>query len=516
VDSFEDLGTPPELVEALAAEGIESPTPLQESAVPLLRKGNNVVLAAGPGSGLMAAWALPLLDRYPPEGMHAHILVLAGDRVASQRLAESMARLAQHTGHSVAALGSSWVLPGRAQVLVGTPDDVFTAAQGGSISLDSLQALVVDQAQVIDRLGGLDAIERILPFVPSAAQRVLSALPVTPDVRDFAERHLRRAVTLPPPYDPSGNPLRGEVRYRVVPEPVEEHVADLVDQLLEEGARHALVFCRSEDRAADVGDRLTLRGYVAGAPGDEDVPVWLGVDALEARAVARDREGVAVVSCDVPSDPDSLDRRHSIAAGGVILVLAREVAHLKDVARRTGYSTAPFPPPTPVHGNESIRRLHDTLEAALESEDIGPYLVALAPLFDRHDPAEVAAAAVALLRRKGPSGFAAAPSGDRAAAPGGAPSWAKLFIGVGSRDGLVPGDLLGAVTGEADVPGEAVGRIDIKESHTLLEVHDTIAQKVIKALNGITIRGRAVRADFDRPRRSGGPPAGPRRRPTKG
>src|SRR5690606_34718061 len=119
-----------------AAEGIESPTPLQESAVPLLRKGNNVVLAAGPGSGLMAAWALPLLDRYPPEGMHAHILVLAGDRVASQRLAESMARLAQHTGHSVAALGSSWVLPGRAQVLVGTPDDVFTAAQGGSISLD--------------------------------------------------------------------------------------------------------------------------------------------------------------------------------------------------------------------------------------------------------------------------------------------------------------------------------------------------------------------------------------------
>src|SRR5690606_24523138 len=97
VDSFEDLGTPPELVDALAAEGIESPTPLQESAVPLLRKGNNVVLAAGPGSGLMAAWALPLLDRYPPEGMHAHILVLAGDRVASQRLAESMARLAQHT-----------------------------------------------------------------------------------------------------------------------------------------------------------------------------------------------------------------------------------------------------------------------------------------------------------------------------------------------------------------------------------------------------------------------------------
>src|SRR5690606_37367747 len=123
----------------------------------------------------------------------------------------------------------------------------------------------------------------------------------------------------------------------------------------------------------------------------------------------------------------------------------REVAHLKDVARRTGYSTVPFPPPAPAKGNESIRRLHDTLEAALESEDIGPYLVALAPMFDRHDPAEVAAAAVALLRRKGPLAPVAAQPGVQTGAAGGAPSWAKLFIGVGSRDGLVPGDLLGAV-----------------------------------------------------------------------
>jgi ATP-dependent RNA helicase DbpA len=79
----------------------------------------------------------------------------------------------------------------------------------------------------------------------------------------------------------------------------------------------------------------------------------------------------------------------------------------------------------------------------------------------------------------------------------------------------VPGDLLGAVTGEAGVAGDTVGRIDIKESHALIEVHDSVAQKVIKALNGITIRGRSVRADFDRPRKSSGPPPG-RRKPARG
>jgi ATP-dependent RNA helicase DeaD len=76
---------------------------------------------------------------------------------------------------------------------------------------------------------------------------------------------------------------------------------------------------------------------------------------------------------------------------------------------------------------------------------------------------------------------------------------------VGERDGLRAGDLLGAITGEAGVDGRSVGKIDIHESHTLVEVHDGVARTVIKALNGTTIRGRAVRADFDRPRRGPAP-----------
>ena len=271
---------------------------------------------------------------------------------------------------------------------------------------------------------------------------------------------------------------------------------------LSDDVRHVLMFFRSDDRAADVGDRLALHGYHVGAPGDESVPVWLGVDALEARTVSRNVGGVVVLSCDVPPDPDTLDRRHSISPGGVITILPREVTHLRDLARRTGYTLTPFPPPRPPAA-DSVEQLRHTLERALETEDTGPYLLALAPLFERHDPAEVAAAAVALLRKKeaptAPLPVAAPPR-----APGASQSWAKLFIGVGTRDGLVPGDLLGTITGEAGVPGEAVGRIDIKESHTVVEVHDAVAQKVIKAINGTTIRGRAVRADFDRPRKPAG------------
>ena len=298
-------------------------------------------------------------------------------------------------------------------------------------------------------------------------------------------------------------------RFRITTSGTEADLLDVVALLLED-ARHVLVFCRSEDRAADMGDLLTLHGYMAGAPGDGDMPVWLGVDELAARAAAKDHEGVVVVSCDVPADQDSLDRRHGISDDGVVLVLPREVAHLRSVARETGYTVKPLPPQSRA-AEGSLDRLRATLEDAMRDEDIAPYLLALEPLFSQHDPAEVAAAAVALLRKKVPSAPpVTVPAADASPSVPDATAWAKIFLSVGERDNLRPGDLLGAITGEAGIKGEQVGRIDIHESHTVVEVNHSAARQVIKALNGTTIRGRSVRADFDRPKR---PSPGRGRRP---
>lgn len=504
MDSFEELGVAPELVEALAAEGIERPTPVQQGAIPVLRQGNNIVLAEGPGSGLLVAWALPLLERLDPELGSPGVLVLTPDANAADRLAECVARLAAATGASVAALGAAWSFPGRAQVLLGTPADVLASVAANEVSLSGLGALVIDQAQAIESLTGLEDVERVIDYLPPEGQRVVTALPLTSPVSDLVERHVRRAPIVPPP-EADAPPKRGTVRFRITSEPREAAALAVAFELLPDEARHLLFFCRSEDRAADLGDYLTLHGYLAGAPGDPDAPVWLGVDALAARAEVRGVDGVVVVSCDVPPDPDTLDRRHGISPDGVVIVLPREVAHLKSLGRRTGYETVPFPPPAGGPAS-AVVQIRATLEKALETEDTAPYLSVLEPLFERFDPAEVAAAAVALLRATpelaGRAPPKAAPSGPE---PGAAPSWAKLFVSVGERDGLRAGDLLGAITGEAGVDGRSVGKIDIHESHTLVEVHDTVAHRVIKALNGTTIRGRAVRADFDRPRRGGSP-----------
>lgn len=524
MESFEELGLEPELVEALSSDGLEGPTPFQTDAIPVIRRGNNLLGRAGPGAGTLVAYGAALLDRLDPGGGSPRALVLAPTTDSARRLAESLAGLAAATGHVVAAAGIPWVLPERADLLFGSPADLLAWARASRFDVHAVEALVVDQASALQHAGGLADVEALLEFLPREAQRVVLALPVTPEIEDFVERHARRAVQLPPQAvegaTGDAGPRRGEVRYRIVEEPREVGALQLVSELLE-GMRHCCLFFATEDRAADVGDYLTLHGYAAGAPGDDAAPVWLAVRELAARTALKG-EGVVPVSFDVPSGPDSLDRRHGGGRGGTIIVLPREMPHLRDVARRTGYRVVPFPPPAVVTGRGELDALLARLEAASGDADLGPYLIALEPLFERKGAAEVAAAAVALLRQRtpaqtGPAGPSAAepvparmpqataPASRRSAAGASAPpaAYVRLYISLGERDNVGPGDVVGAITGESGIASSRVGKVEIRESFSIVEVQEPVAEQVIRALNGITVRGRSVRADYDRPRARG-------------
>jgi ATP-dependent RNA helicase DeaD len=511
VESFEDLGLSPALVEALAAEGAERPTPLQYGGIPIIRRGNNVVAHAGPGAGTLITYGTGLLDRIEPGAGRPRAIVVVPTAESARRLAESLARLAQATGHAVASLGAPWVLPERADVLFATPADFLTAARADVLDFDDVQALVVDSASLIQHTTGLQDLELLLEYLPRDGQRVVVSLPVTAEVSDFVGRHVKRAVHVPPQaVEPDENgPRRGDVRFRIVDEPKEEAALALAAELLQgTETRHMVLFCGSEDCAADVGDFLSLHGYQAGQPGEADVPVWLAVDELGSLPALEAGEQLAVVSYDVPAGPDSLDRRHGGGRGGIVLLLARELAHLRDVARRTGYKIAPQPP-LPVRGLPGD--LADTVEAlerAIAEEDLAPYLLLIETVLSQHDPIELAAAALALYRRKAPLP-ARATAASTAARP--TPARVRLFISLGERDQVGAKDLVGAITGEAAIDGAQIGRVDVKDSLSLVEVDESVAEKVIRALNGTTIRGRSVRVDYDRPRRGG--PARPARGP---
>jgi ATP-dependent RNA helicase DeaD len=516
---FDDLGVSPELVEALAAEGMEVPTEFQEAAIPLLLRGNSVLAQAGPGAGTLVAYGIPLLQTLDPEVTSPRALVLTPTPEVASSLASSLSRLAMVTGHRIAALGAHWALPELAGILFASPEDLLAAVRESRIVVDQVGTVVVDGYTALAHRGS-EALETLFGLFPSEAQRMILGQPLTDAAEAFGRAHLHRAVHVPPKaaLGEAGpaSPQRGEVLYRVVGETKETEVLQTVASILGEGARHILLFCKTEDQAADLGDFLALYGYLGGAPGEAGFPVWLAVEELEARkALASwdDPGSVVTLSVEVPFGPDSLDRRHGGPERGIVLVRSRELPHMRDVARRTGYRLVPAREPLPTRIAHELDRLKDLLEQALQEENLAPHYLALGPLFQKHSPGEVAAAALSLLQRRpvslGASAADAKAESERTPGSGPQPkTWVRLFVGVGEKDGVGPGDLLGAITGEAGVDGSQIGKIEIRDTFSLVEVSPASADRIIRAVNGTTIKGRAVRADYDR--------GGPKGRPAPG
>jgi ATP-dependent RNA helicase DeaD len=516
MSTFDELGLGPEIVEGLTAEGIETPTFLQGHAIPVLRRGNSAVLRAGPGAGVLATYGPALLDRLPPGARQPHAVILVPTREGAHGLATSLSRLALATGHRVAALGVPWALPALADLLFSTPRDLLGAIQSAEVKVEAVEALILDGAAALLDGPERELLEGIRDALPEGeVQWVVVSEPLTPSVRAFVDERMKRAVFLPPDASKDveeDSPVqRGGLTVRTVEGSKEEAVLAAVAEELEEGRHHVLLYCRSDDRAADTGDFLSLHGYVTDAPGSPEAPVWLGLDAMEGRKAVREADGqgrpVAVVSVDVPADADTLDRRHGAAPDhGAALALPRELPHLRRIAREAGYALVHRVDEPPGGGAraDEIVRFRGRIEAALTGEDLGPYLLLLEPLLERWGSAEVAAALAALLRKEDSS--APGEAASRQERGGGPPSvgqppptaWVKLFLSVGERDGIGPGDVVGAITGEAGVEGHRIGRIEIRDTFSRVDVEESVASRVIQALNGVSLKGRSVRADYDR------------------
>ena len=531
--SFDELPLGPETVAALAAEGIETPTPFQAAAIPVIARGNDLLGRAGPGSGTMVAYAAPLIERLEGGAGSPVCLVLCTGRRQATELARSLARLCELAGIRVAALTDRWNLPERADILV-LPADRFRAAYDGTVAPQRLKAVVFHDGDGVVASVAADHLEAFLGSLPGDCQRIVCGLPFGPALHSLAKRFTRRAVSVPPRPPPGTRADRrpaGPKRERhaaasdqvrslqvvVTADNRAEAVLDQAAELLQGPVRHVLVYTASADQAADLGDFLATHGYLPGPPGDESVPVWVspGEDAAarEALDAATDPAAVATLSASVPPGAEIAAIRHGAGGPARVLSEIRELAHLKDVAAEAGLALKRLRPERPPRVSTALDKLGDDLHEAARAAEIAPYYLLVESLLDRFSAAEVAAAALLLLDRKTPKKDTSAVGAGSGAAP---ESWVRLFVSAGQRDEVGPRELLGALTNQSGVPGNRVGRIDVRESHSLIEVRKGDAKAVISALNGTTLGGRSLRVDYDRakdrrPAGGGRPPQGNRR-----
>lgn len=528
--TFEDIGLREELLRALEDEDISAPTALQDGIVPALRRGGNIVARASTGSGKTLAYTLGILDRVSAtvaeasgEGGEAagpRILIIPPTLDDAESIALAIIPYGQAVGFTVAIPSSTWGTGvAGADILVAPIDLLMGEVRSAAIKLDAVEAVILDDAGSVFQLGGGEQLDAMLDLVPRDAQRVVIASTFPADLIDLIDRRVKKALRYPA--EPAVADTReieyvGTIGYVIAP--AGEKLRILAGQLAgrEGGAPPPILFCRTDERAADLAEQLAIRGFVVGQVDEVDADVAIAAsDATRVELIEGLDDAGQTISYDVPADSATLLARHNGDDDAVILVEPRQLAHLKEIARQAAVRVNSTP--LPVDTSESmadLARFRDSIRQAIDREDLTAQLLVLGPLFDEYTAAEVAAAVSALLRAKAPpivaevTKAATPPARKPAAATDTGPApvtWARLFISIGSRDEVRPGDIVGAIAGEADIPGSRIGKIEIRDSFSIVEVQADVADEVIRAVNGTTLKGRSLRVDYDR--------GGPARRP---
>jgi ATP-dependent RNA helicase DeaD len=562
--NFEGLGLREELLRTLEDEDVTTPTALQQAVIPALRRGGNVVARASSGSGKTLAYLLGILDRIEARGEEGEeeeettlrVLVLTPTAAEAERVALASIPYAQASGLVVAVPGGGWGTSlADAHILVAAAGDVMGSVRSSSVKLDDVEAVVIDGAGMIVDLGDWEQVDSLLDLLPRDAQRVVVSPAFPPLVEDLIDRRVKRALRFPPEAavrdERDVAPVEGTVAYVLASE---REKLDLLSSQL--GGREAnspppIIFCRSDERAATLAEQLALRGFFVGQADEEEADVAIAAGGALLAELVEDLDGDAgqTISYDVPADVDTLRGRHQGDGDAVILVEPRELAHLREIARLAHLRARPTAMHRSLPGSEAaLATFREQIRAAIQHEDLTAQMLVLEPLFEEFSAAEVAAAAAALLRSRRPSTGAAPAAGagagvgagagagssqpvtpaatprqppERSAPTGPAPAtWARLFVSIGSKEDIRPGDLVGAIAGEANIPGSRIGKIEIRDAFSIVEIQADFADQVIRAMNGTTMKGRSLRVDYDRggpgkrpPTRGGAPPRRSVRRP---
>ncbi len=270
VTSFRDLKLPAPFLATLNEVGYETPSPIQAQAIPYLLEGLDLLGHAPTGTGKTAAFALPLLSRINVERQQVQVMVLTPTRELAIQVAEAFQRYASHLkGFHVLPIyggqdytGQIRQLKRGVHVVVGTPGRVMDHMRRGTLRLDALQALVLDEADEMLRMGFIDAVEWILEQTPAQRQMALFSATMPKEIRRIAQRHLQ---------DPQEISIKARTataetirqRYWLVSG---THKLDALTRILEvEPFEAMLVFVRTKLATTELAVRLQARGYAAEA-----------------------------------------------------------------------------------------------------------------------------------------------------------------------------------------------------------------------------------------------------------
>jgi ATP-dependent RNA helicase DeaD len=521
IESFADLNLSPPVMKAVDEMGFEEPTPIQKLTIPHAIEGRDIIGQAQTGTGKTASFGIPIIEK-DFWGKKPFAFIIEPTRELALQVSEEMRSLSKYKKCSILTVygGASIVEQMKAlrqgtNIVVGTPGRIIDHLTRGTMSSDSVQVVVLDEADEMLDMGFIADIEKILQTTPESRQTMLYSATIPPEILKIAKRHMRDPLKIQINVKDIIAPKIKQVFYEVLERDKTEVLRRLLDV---ESPELTLIFCHTKREVDDVAARLQKLGYNAGAlHGDftqshrEDMMGKFRegkIDILVATDVAGrgiDVENIShVINYSIPQNPEGYIHRigrtgRAGRAGiAVTFVTPREYRQLQLIERiaKTKLSRREIPSAAEVKKARQGQIKKDLAEI-IEKGRHKPYLTVIRELAESEDIEELGAAALSLAfgsmevpelvkhhPRPGEKGMREMGMGEK--------GMTRLFMTLGRKDKVQAAEILKAVAGEAGIPGRSVGKIDIMDHFTFFEVPSEIVEKVLTAMNRAVIKGKKV------------------------
>ena len=493
---------------AIAEMGFEQPSPIQAQSIPIAVEGKDMIGQARTGTGKTASFGIPMLQRINPKDKTLQAIVLCPTRELAIQSANEIRKLAKFL-HGIKVLpiyGGQEIskqirsLKGGVQIVIGTPGRVMDHLRRHTLKPQTVDIVVLDEADEMLNMGFREDIETILGQLPEERQTMLFSATMPKPILEIAKRYLHEPEIVKVIQKELTVPKIEQYYYEVNPRKKNEVLSRLLDMY---DPSLSLVFCNTKRKVDELVADLKGRGYFAeGLHGDmkqsQRDRVMNGfrngrTDILVATDVAArgiDVDDVeAVFNYDVPQDDEYYVHRigRTGRAGregrAFTLVVGKEIYKLKDIQRycKTKIRRQPIPSVNDVAAIK-VEKLLEQAGELIATDGLGRMMDLLEEYLDGSDYSATEMAAALLAMQLGETSTQTLPKeefGDTGAEPG----MVRMFMNIGKKDRVRIGDILGAVAGESGMEGALVGTIDMYDNFSFVEVPQEYAAAVLEAMN---------------------------------
>ena len=518
---FEEMGLSEEIQKAVRYMGFEEASPIQAKAIPAMISGIDLIGQAQTGTGKTAAFGIPILEKVDPKLKKLQAIVLCPTRELAIQVADEIRNLSRYM-HGIKVLpiygGQDIVkqirsLKSGTQIVIGTPGRVMDHMRRKTMKLDFVHTVVLDEADEMLNMGFREDIEFVLSGVPEERQTVLFSATMPKPIMEITKKFQNNAKVIKVTKKELTVPNIEQYYYDVKPKKKEEVLSRLLDIY---SPRLSVVFCNTKKQVDLLVNALLGRGYfAAGLHGDMKqeqrdrvmqgfrtgkTEILVATD-VAARGIDVD-EVEAVFNYDLPQDDEYYVHRigRTGRAGregrAFSFVSGKEVYKLKEIQRycKTKIYAQKVPSLNDV-ANTKMENILDDVERVIEQEDLDMMINAIE---ERVNNSEFTAMDMAAAFLKICCGMTEDNKnteendwefGDTGAGEDG---MVRLFINIGKKQRVRPGDILGAIAGESGMDGKLIGTIDMYDKYTFVEVPRDYAREVLNAMKNVKIKGKTV------------------------